>query len=366
MSTDVRFELLTRAEVDDRLIDEMLALLGRAFGRWPSLDPEVPLGDHLRWKMESPGAPYAAIVGRVGPRLVVARLVVGQGVRVRGASRTALFTPDLAVDPEFQGRGISIACSAWRDAQLTAFSDLEIDDSNNPRMVSRRRGRGDTPIANQLRALYLVRSPARVPRTVVGRMHVPLPVLRLVLHGAAAAARCRAALRSSPPLAQPPYTVARFDQRADSFFERAAAPFDFIYDADQRRLNWRYCDRRAGPFVARIVEDGEGIAGYAVHRIGRPQGHLVDLLALPGRDDIVEALARDAVERLVERGAAVVTCWLPDRHPYRRVLRRLGFVTSPRPLPRRYRAQRLPAADLAFLERPEARLHLVMGSGDLV
>ena len=205
VSADVRFELLTRAEVDDRLIEEMLALFGRAFGRWPSLDPEVPLGDHLRWKMESSGAPYAAIVGRVGPRLVVARLVVRQDVRIRGASRTTLFTPDLAVDPEFQGRGISIRVQ--RVERRAAHGALR---SRDRRQQPTRAWSVAGAVAatrrspTELRALYLVCSPARVPRTVVGRMRVPLPVLRLVLHGAAAVARCRGALLSSPPLAQPP------------------------------------------------------------------------------------------------------------------------------------------------------------------
>jgi GNAT superfamily N-acetyltransferase len=366
MADDVRFSLIARSEVTDALVDGMLGLFARAFGRWPSLDPEVPLADHLRWKMESPDAPYAAIVGHLASRLVVARVVVQHRLLVRGVPRVTLDTPDLAVEPEFQGRGISTACVAWRDARLSPLCDLEIDEGRHPRLLARRRERGDVPITNRLRALYRVPHPNQLPRALLRERRFPTPVVWMALQATAAVAALRGTFRRRTPLAGSIATVRRFDPRVDAFCERAAAAFDLLYSADHRRLNWRYCDRRAGPFGARALEQGGEILGYAVHRIGRPHGLLVDLLALPGRDDVAEALARDAVERLIASGALDVTCWLPERHPYRRVLRRLGFLTLPSPIPQRFRGQRMPTAEFAFLGRPDARLHLTMGSTDLV
>ena len=55
----------------------------------------------------------------------------------------------------------------------------------------------------------------------------------------------------------------------------------------------------------------------------------MDLLALPGRLDVVQTLVSDGVERLGEAGTAAVECWMLREQPYAPVLRRAGFVGLP-------------------------------------
>lgn len=363
---DVRFFALRRDEVSDELIDRILALYARAFGRWPRLDPGVPPASYLRWKMESPGSPWGALVGWLGPRLVFARLVVRHDIQIGQTSRVMLDTPDLAVDPDLQGRGISIAGTVWSDGMTAPLSDLQVDDSTNQRVWKSRLRNDALPIANALRAHYLVLDPGRLPDELLrGGPRRPAFAVELLLRAWTAAHRLRETLRRRAPAVGSIRTATRFDAGADVFFEQAAAAFDLIYVPDRARLEWRYCDRRAGPFVVRILEEGSAMVGYAVHRPDLRTGSLVDLLTLPDREDAAEALIRDAVALLAAGGASAVSTWLPNRHPYRSVLRRAGFLTLPRPIPLRYRGQRLAARELAFLDHPNARLHFTMGSTDL-
>ena len=365
----MRFEILARREISDSLIGEILDLYSRSFERWPRFDPRIPLADHLTWKMESPGGRWSAVVGWSGSRLVVARTVVSHGVRVHGSSRSILDLPDVAVDPAYRGRGISTALSAYSDVRVEPFSDLQLDDSTHPRIAGRSRRAHARPLGNPIRALHLPFDARRFGRDLIGHRRSPRALSLLVaLSAAAAAARLRARRRGRASQRRLTlHTAAHLDARADALFERAAAPFDLIFESGRERLEWRYCDRRAGPFVVRIAEDEEGeLIGYAVVRHAAPAGILADLLALPERLDAVEALAHDAVALLGAGGAAGVSTWLPNRHPYRSVLRRVGFVAAPRPIPIRHRSQRLPPEELAFLDRRDARIHFVIGNTDLV
>ena len=363
---DVRFEALPRDQLTPRLLERVLGLYSRAFPRWPYLDPGVSAADYLRWKTESPGCPFAITVGWLEDRLVVARLAVLYRIRVQGRSLRMLDTPDLAVDPDHQGRGISTACTAFNDRVVHPHSDLEIDESTNQRVWKSRLRADAAPIANVIRSLYLAPDPRRVTAETLGAGASPRAVLLFALRAAVATTRWRASLRRPPRLAGRIRTLTSFYERVDAFFERAAAPFDLIYQLDRERLEWRYCDRRAGPFVIRVLEERGEMLGLAVHRRAGVRGFLADLLVVPGRDDVTEALARDAAVELTTDGAAAVSCWLPDRHPYRNALRRAGFLTLPRPVPLRYRTQSIPPGSLAFLDRADARLHFTLGSTDLV
>ncbi len=124
-------------------------------------------------------------------------------------------------------------------------------------------------------------------------------------------------------------TLAAFDERFEPFWERASAGWDVIPVRSVEFLNWRFCDPRAGTFPVRAAEvDGE-LAGYAVvHAVGS-RGHIMDLLALPGRLDVVRTLVSDAVRQLGRAGTAAVECWMLREQPYARVLRQAGFVRLP-------------------------------------
>jgi hypothetical protein len=59
-------------------------------------------------------------------------------------------------------------------------------------------------------------------------------------------------------------------------------------------------------------------------------GQIADLLALPGRTDVVRSLVEDALDLFREAGVELVTCWMISRHPYNGILRRYGFIDSRR------------------------------------
>jgi hypothetical protein len=158
----------------------------------------------------------------------------------------------------------------------------------------------------------------------------------------------------------------RFPESADRLFEESRREFDWILVRSASYLNWRYAHPSAGRYAIRGAFEGDVLTGYCVTRIGGPCAHIADLLALPGRSRVADALVVDALEIAARSGAGGVVCWLVCDHPYFDLVRRRGFVVTGSNPGCMVRNEKLEPGALAFLERPEARVHLAAGDSDWV
>jgi hypothetical protein len=314
----------------------LLKLLDAAFERWPACEITVDRIDHLRWKLSSPGASRLHRITEVDGRIASSTFCIVQEVKVRDRVLHGIQGVDSCVHPDYQRRGLVEAIIRYRAANVDEQPcDIQFGVRSPHPAFQRIRGRAPDPvwpIANRLQALSMAGPGPGPPRGSAG-----------------------CAIR----------VVERFDHHIDGFFEEAARPFDFIIARTKDYLNWRYADPRAGRFAIRVAEQGDELLGYAVGRVSHGKGYIADLLALPDRLDVVEALVNDAARYLWDAGVSRVDCWLPAVHPYRDVLERAGFAF--RRFPTNLDViQRTKDIDLSFLEDPAAAVHVCAGDTDLV
>jgi hypothetical protein len=352
----LEFRLLRPDEVSDEIAREMIALFRAGFGRWPFHAVPSDL-DYLRWKMSGPASVYGSYQGRLHGRLAYATIVFASWVRIAGARRLRLTFLDACVDPAFRGRGIYSRSTDYQEC-LDYRSDFSMHERSSRAEVTGRHARRDQrPVGNRVQVFSRVLAPAAVDaRLPAGRT-------------ARAAARGAWLLGSAVAAAQRPSRLevrpASFDERYDALFAAVAPSFDFIAERGREFLRWRYDDPRSGGCIAREVVDRGGLAGYAVLRQAGDLAYVADLLVLPGRFDVVRALAADAVEMARRGGAVAIVCWLPRRHPYRGALRRSGFFGRAE-AGVSYHPIQASAEELAPLADPRARLHYTLGDTDLV
>jgi GNAT superfamily N-acetyltransferase len=342
-------------------------LLQRVFRPWPRLDALVPARDHLRWKMASPASPVAAYIGRLGGKLVFAQTVVGRGVIVRGRRMLRIHYSDLVVDPSEQGKGLLSRALRYRYEVLRPTSDFAILDTKVPRVVHLVHSRGARALGNRITPRYFILD-ARTfaAEWLEGRS---LKVPRAVVLGALGSAAILGSLRARRSQSGRRHVVRvaeRLDDRIESFFAEAAAPYDLVMERSREYLEWRYLDQRAGPFTFLVVEEGDRILGYLVLRLAQRRAQIADLLVLPGCADVAEALIAEAVASARRAGAGGVACWLPSRHPYSQALRRQGFFDSRRDAHIHYQPFDASPETLAFLDRPDGAVHFVYGDTDLL
>jgi hypothetical protein len=350
-------------------LERMVELLALAFGSWPAVAPGVDRTDHLRWKTSSPATVCAAVLGESGPTLVTTDTPMGYRIRLRGRDGLRMQFVDHAVRPEWRGQKVSSASIAFRQSALAPRYDLSIADGQSPTMIHRAVKFGTRRFGNEIHPLVLPLRGREFAERWARAQGLPAWLGRpvgVLLDGRAGA---RARGRSEPSDAREPTVVAvdRFDDRIESFFAAAAAPWDLVIVRSRAHLEWRYCDDRGGRFFKLVAQDAGGaLLGYAVATVRDERGSLVDLLALPDRLDVVEALVEAAIADLARQRCVEVLCWLPQRHPYRAALHYAGFLDA-RELPTiTFRPARIDPVELDFLTDPDLRIHYTLGDTDLV
>lgn len=363
---ELKHRALSGDQVTPTQLQQMDGLLQRTFHGWPAFDIAVPSSEHLRWKIEGPGRWVNSVRLTEGsPGIVGLGIDTGRELRIQGVDVLGEVGADSSVDPAWQSRGVAFGRRQRNRPYRRARYAMMFGTTAHPERVRRRPEHRQ--LGNPMRVLVHIVNPWRLAATwqrATGR-RVPRPVLAAALGGyALASLPARLARGRAPELEL--REAKRFDERADELFEQAAASFDFIVTRRHDYLNWRYADPRAGSFRIVFAEQGGSLLGYAVTRVDGDRGYLVDLLAPPHRGDVLDALIGDALSRMRADGVSGILCWLVARHPYRRHLRRYGFFDSRRNPNFTHSAAGLPESEIAFMEEPEARIHLMHGDMDVI
>src|SRR5215213_7144906 len=104
-----------------------------------------------------------------------------------------------------------------------------------------------------------------------------------------------------------------FDESFDELFEKIAAQVPCVPEKDSAFLRWRYGpDSPQTPVTILGVKDGESLLGYAVlgvtveNQDGFRDAYVLDLVALPGRRDVIRALLGEAVRFFRKAGVPLV------------------------------------------------------------
>lgn len=320
--------------------ERVVRLLVAAFGTWPAGEISVPTVDHLRWKLSSDptSGPLCVVTEHEG-------LVVGwqgywlQNVKLDDRELLSRQAVDFAVDPDYQRLGIKLAMR--ERAQV-----------NNPR---RNFALHFEPRSGHPALMRIGQKSGSAARSLLAQ-RVEARVLR-VGHF----------VENDTNVAWTVRDVSEFDERSDALWELASQPFRLIVARRAAYLNWRYADPRAGRYAIKIAEYDGHLLGFAVSRLSYGRGLLADLLALPGRIDVVRSLVVETVNALRAKGASEIECWLPEHHPYWGALSHYPFDHKRRSVDYRI----APAKEyeslvtIPFREDPKAAIHVTMGDSDL-
>ena len=311
----------------------VLRLLDLCFNPWPGKQLFVDAAEHLRWKMGSyPDSEDRHVVAESDGEIVGFRLSLAQSVVVRGRELLLHQGMDSAVHPGHRGKGLMARMQDYEIGAIRRTHDICLMGlSMHPAMSALRARRGHHRFANRIETLRRDAPQARVNSAAgVGREYTS------------------------------------FDGRVDALWRAASAQFDFAVVRTASYLNWRYCDRRAGPFVVLVAEQGESMTGYLILCTRGKRGCIADMLVLPGREDILGGLVEDALEHFSDAGVARTECWMAERHPYRDALMASGFVRRNRHSEFGYLPLRVPHEELAVLDGRDAVIHLMAGDVDWI
>lgn len=381
--SDLAIRLIRPRDLTDGQVDEVVELLREAFNGGPAwFALPVPEADHFRWKMlDAPFETAAVLTEDSSGRIVGFSGRLMRRWTVRGEERVGRDSVEAALLPAHQGKRLS----SLRRSLTNTFpvdADFRLSFGSHPTSLHRRKVEGTPELANPLDNLVRPLSPRKYARqkaafrrptgsrtriALEGRQPKRLPRPAFLRELAWRGRMLRQHLRYRP-LAFPERpldlrTVEAFDDRIDAFVREAARPFVLIQSRNRDLLNWRYADRRAGPFTIRLAESSGAIVGYAVTRATPTGADLADLLALPGQEDVAYALVRDALDLGRRAGAPAMRAWMLEHHPYHRLLLHAGFIPVRRIVTPAF-TDHGNTRDFGFMHDPHAPIHLMLGDTD--
>jgi hypothetical protein len=124
------------------------------------------------------------------------------------------------------------------------------------------------------------------------------------------------------------FQVDFFNEEADFFWNKLKKDYDFIFERNQRYLNWRYSDYRAGNYLIFIIVENEKMVGFMVLDGGA--GNINELLTFQDNTDTLDIMIQSAIAYYEKAGISKVNCWCIENTLLTKKLESYGFVSNKR------------------------------------
>ena len=316
---------------DEKQIVELLQLV---FNGWPKLDLNCDPIDYWRWKfLDNPEKTSCVALGISEDKVIGVVEEFLLKIRIGNHVYLSSYGADVGVHPDYRRIGIfNNLLELVRQIRKGTGSRLGYLVTSNPmlfKVFSERQYLFPRTVLNLVKIRDIDEQLKAMPVEKAFLKRIGFKAVKFVnnLHNSV---RGPVQLHKGIKIKE----ESIFDSRVDAFSKIVSEYHGFIVERDRDYLNWRYCDSRSGGFIVKLAEDDDGeILGYSVLRVNRyldtyPIGYFVDLLALPGRFDVVEALTVDAVKYFDEQKTNIVNILVTAGHPYKKVLNKHGFLDS--------------------------------------
>jgi GNAT superfamily N-acetyltransferase len=350
----------------------IVELLDDVFEGWPKFDLPCSSLEHWRWKfLENPQKLTLVAVAVSDGQIVGTSGKVPRRLQIGERTVLSCVGADAATLPAFRRRGIhDKLLSLLYDVMDAAAIHFLYNASSNPILINAYKQAGHQALPFTVEDLVRIRDIdlhyEMAPSERSSLKKVGFRALTL-LNRFKGRAQIRTQASHDIRITQ----VAEFDERIDEFWSQTSVHYELIVARDREYLNWRYCDSRGGRYAVHVAETEGGITGYTVLRINRydeeyPVGHIVDLLALPDRLDVVHALAKSAIDHFDQEGINKIQTNALKGSSVGALFHGLGFLTNPIPLftnyPPKYRNEVLEKLDQRYVNR----MHFAYGDYDWI
>ena len=292
--------------------ENIVDLLNLVFHEWPHFDLACTSSDHWKWKyLDNPNELKIIAIAELDERIIGCWHRIPQKIKFGDQIIYATQGVDVAVHPDFQGKGISTKLRELaQDISLQNNMPMMIGINTNPiiRESAIRRGYSDFPnfrvmvkIHNIDLHLKMTESKYKIFKKwgyYTYKFMNNLEKLKMK--------------KNEKEINI--FNIEKFDDRINQFWNEIEKNYNFMVIKNKGYLNWRFCDPRAGKYIIKQAEEDDHILGYCILRINKYKkeyltGYIIDLITLPHRLDVAEALINNAILYFNKIKVNSIRCW---------------------------------------------------------
>lgn len=297
----------------------IVELLNMAFGKWHGLEywkwmyKKNPAGSPIVWLAEHDNK----IISHFG--LVPIRMKVGN------TYMTACYGADGATHPDYQGKGVYT--SVWARCNLDPAENgipLRIIFPNRKLGMYKRERKGQICLFGSMTKVLNWKS-----------------LLRWHTHNKGFPVNTSAHAIVRTPNSKTEHVdfeiekVSAFDERVNVFWEEISKYFQIIVRRDKRYLNWRYTEHPENEYSIYLALERQKILGYCVLREMQEGnlsiGRIADIIGFEDHLNVVGHLIQKALTCFKEHNLDIAQSSISEKHPYKPIFRKAGFIPYPRP-----------------------------------
>lgn len=314
--------------------EEIVKLLELVFNGWPQFDLECTSLDHWRWKyLENPFKKHFIVLATADSMIIGANQILPIMIKMSESTFPCVLSADTVVHPDYRGRGVYTKM-ANKNISIMNDSGIKLDyfPTSNPILIKSYSKRYETlpfPLSNLVRIRDIKKQLEAMPIENALFMRLGFQTLKLI-NDIQNTFRRKKITDTHINIQE----VKSFNSSIDQFWDEISEHYKFIVERRKEFLNWRYCDVNAGGFIVNEAKDDDGFTlGYSAIKINRylkhySIGYIVDLLTLPDKIDVVEALVAEAIRYFDEKGINIINCLIVKNHPHEKILKSYGFLDS--------------------------------------
>ena len=311
--------------------EQIVPLLALVFGRWPQLRLDCSDMDYWIWKFIDRPISGFSMLSLDKEKIIGCLHSVPLKIKVEDSLLAGTTMTDLAVHPDYRKMGIMNQMLQHNVARLPKKGiKMNYAITGNPIVIKnmeKRFNRLPFPVVNLVSIKDIDTHLKEMPVDNPLLMKTGFQIVKNV-------SSISGSLKKTPISENIEITETEtFGPEVDQFWMKTAPSFDFIVERKRDYLNWRYCDPRSGDYTVKMaLQDGE-LVGYSVLGLNRliehyPVGYIMDILVLPGREDVINMLAQDAVHHFESLNVNIVNYQVIKGSIYGEALKKHGFLDS--------------------------------------
>jgi GNAT superfamily N-acetyltransferase len=298
--------------------------------------------DLKRWQWEFKENPFGflQVFGISEGKLVGTMGLIGVPVKIKGVIFQASQAVDLAVHPEFRGKGlfIKIGKKLMQEADNKGFT-LSYGVPNEPAYHGHLKYGwfyvSEIPVLTKMlskKALMLF-TLARFRDLFSHHNLRSVSNIKTLIRNFNS--NTRTLVKCPRPLRSDKFTkriLTSFNEQFDRLWNEASTHHELLVVRDRRYLNWRYVKKPHANYVILAAERNKTIDGYAVLATeirsfaGWKKGYIIDIFAKS--KEAIEFLIQMACDYFSDENADLAICWMMKNQEYYDRLVKHGFVND--------------------------------------